>query len=237
MTLAEIRQHKDALLALRQRIQVRASGQPIYFPWISYQDTVRTFQSYMVKMPREAISLFPELRAMVERAKAQPSESVLASPTEQAEEAVQDAAGKVARRGRGQGFQLDQEAKVAVEALAMNLATEFYSKAWDVEDVHGTESYDLICRRGDKVKHVEVKGTTTDGAEVILTPNEVKHAREYPWTALFVVSDITVGRTEDGTVTATGGKHHCCDPWQIDDGTLSPLGFRYQVSPTQPEDA
>ena len=36
-----------------------------------------------------------------------------------------------------------------------------------------TESYDLICRRGDEVKHVEVKGTTTDGAEVILTPNEV----------------------------------------------------------------
>jgi hypothetical protein len=236
VTLAEIRQHKDALLALRQRIQARASGQPIYFPWIPYQDTLRTFQSYLVKMPREAISLFPELRLMVDRVRAQP-ELALASPTVQAEEAVQDAAGKVARRGRGQGFQLDQEVKVAVEALAMNLATEFYSKAWDVEDVHGTESYDLICRRGDEVKHVEVKGTTTDGAEVILTSNEVKHAREYPCTALFVVSDITVGRAEDGTVTATGGKHQCYDPWRVADGTLTPLGFRYQVPPMQAEDA
>jgi Domain of unknown function (DUF3883) len=52
----------------------------------------------------------------------------------------------------------------------------------DVEDVHGRESYDLICRRGDEVKHVEVKGTTTDGIEVILTPNEVRHAPEYPCT-------------------------------------------------------
>ena len=171
VTLADVRQRKDALLALRQRLQARASGEPIYFPWIPYQDTLRTFQSYLVKMPREALSLFPKLRAMVDQAEAQPSEIALASPADLAEDAVLDAAGKVARRGRGQGFQLDQEVKAAVEALAMNLATEFYSKAWDVEDVHGTESYDLICRRGDEVKHVEVKGTTTDGAEVILTPS------------------------------------------------------------------
>lgn len=236
VTLAEVRQHKDALLALRQRIQARTSGQPIYFPWIPYQDTLRTFQSYLVKMPQEAISLFPGLRTMVDQMEAQPSELALASPAEQAKEAVQDAAGKVARRGRGQGFQLDQEVKVAVEALAMNLAAEFYSKAWDVEDVHGRESYDLICRRGDEEKHVEVKGTTTDGAEVILTPNEVKHAREYPYTALFVISNITVRRAQDGTVTATGGNHHRYDPWRVDDGILTPLGFRYQVPPGQTED-
>ena len=62
---------------------------------------------------------------------------------------------------------------MAVEACAMNKATDFYSaQGWTVDDVHGTESYDLICRRGDEVKHVEVKGTTTDGAEVILTPTK-----------------------------------------------------------------
>ena len=237
VTLAEIRRHKEALLTLRRRIQTSASGQPIYFPWIPYQDTLRTFQSYLVKMPREAISLFPPLRAMVDQAKGQASGLVPTSPAEQAEEAMKDAAGKVARRGRGQGFQLDQEVKVAVEALAMNMATELYSKTWDVEDVHGTESYDLICRRGDKVKHVEVKGTTTDGAEVILTPNEVIHAREHPCTALFVVSNITVERAEDGTVIATGGKHHLYDPWRLDDGTLTPLGFRYQVPVMSAEDA
>ena len=187
-------------------------------------------------MPQEAISLFPQLRTMVDQAKGHAPGLVPTSPTEQAEDAVKDAAGKVAHRGRGQGFQLDQQVKVAVEALAMNMATEFYSKAWVVEDVHSTESYDLICRRGDEVKHVEVKGTTTDGAEVILTPNEVKHAREHPYTALFVVSNITVERAEDGTVIATGGKHHLYDPWRLDDGTLTPLGFRYQVPVISAED-
>ena len=131
MTLTEIRRHTEALLALRRRIQAGASGQPIYFPWIPYQDTLRTFQSYLVKMPRDAISLFPQLRAVVDQAKGRASGLVLASPAEQAEEAVKDAAGKVARQGRGQGFQLDQEVKVAVEALAMNMATDFFGKAWD----------------------------------------------------------------------------------------------------------
>ena len=236
VTLAEIRRHKNALLTLRQQIQARDSGQPIYFPWIPYQDTLRTFQSYLVKMPQEAISLFSELRAMVDQAEGHVPGLVPASPAEQAEEAVKDAAGKVARRGRGQGFQLDQQVKVAVEALAMNMATEFYSKAWVVEDVHGTESYDLICRRGGEAKHVEVKGTTTDGAEVILTSNEVKHAREDPYTALFVVSDITVERAGDGTVIATGGKHLLYDPWRLDDGALTPLGFRYRVPVIPAED-
>jgi Domain of unknown function (DUF3883) len=174
---------------------------------------------------------------MVDQLTVQPAVFVPESPAEQAEEAVQDAAGKIARRGRGQGFQLDQKAKVAVEARAMNAATEFYSQNWDVKDVHATESYDLICRRGDEVKHVEVKGTTTDGAEVILTPNEVTHARGNPCTALFVLSGITIERAEDGTVTATGGKHRCYDPWRLDDGMLTPVGFRYQVPASLAEDA
>jgi Domain of unknown function (DUF3883) len=232
VTLTEIRQDKDLLLGMRDRIQQAARGKPIYFPWIPYQDTLRTFQSYLVKMPQDAISLFPQLRDAVDQASALASELTLPSPAQQAADAVKDAAGKVGRPGRGQGFQVDQEAKAAIEALAMNMATKFYSSEWKVKDVHGAHSYDLVCRRGSEVKHVEVKGTTTDGAEVILTPNEVKHAKEHPHTALYVLSNITVERGENGTITASGGKEHCYDPWRLDDGTLIPVGFRYQL-PTE----
>jgi hypothetical protein len=233
VSLADIRMQRNAVLALRDRIQARAGDRPIYFPWIPYRDTLRTFQSYLVKMPQEAIGLFSSLRAAVEQAQARSSGLASASPAEQAMQAVLDAAGKVARRGRGQGFQPDQAVKVAVEAHAMNVATEFYGEDWVVEDVHGTESYDLVCRRGNEIKHVEVKGTTTGGAEVILTPNEVEHARKTRYTALFIVSGMTIELADDGTVTATGGIHRLFDPWHIDDGTLTPLGFRYQV-PNQP---
>jgi hypothetical protein len=79
------------------------------------------------------------------------------------------------------------------------------------------------------VKHVEVKGTTTDGVGVILTLNEVRHAHEYPSIALFILSNIIVERADDAAVRAVGGDRHLFDPWPIDDGTLTPLGFRYQV--------
>jgi hypothetical protein len=151
--------------------------------------------------------------------------------------AMRDTAGNVARRGTGQRFQLDQEMRVAVEARAMNVATEFYNaQGWTVQDVHGTEGYDLICRRGGEVKHVEVKGTMTAGAEVILTPNEIRHARESESAALFVLSNITDEPADDGTVTAAGGRRHRNDAWHLDEGTLTPLIFRYQVPGLGTED-
>jgi uncharacterized protein DUF3883 len=111
----------------------------------------------------------------------------------------------------------------------MNAATEFYAESWKVEDVHGKESYDLVCRRDGEVKHIEVKGTTTDGIEVILTPNEVAHARNYRNTALFVLKNIRVSRSEDDTVKAAGGVRCLYDPWEIDAGALTPVGYRYMV--------
>jgi hypothetical protein len=228
VTLAQVRSRRGELLQLRRQLQERAPGQALYFPWIPYQDTLRTFQSYLVKLPRAAIKMFPQLQVAVKEADQLSSLPEGFSPVEQAEDAVEQAAGRAARRGRGQGFQVDQAAKAAVEAHAMNVATDFYSESWTVEDVHGSESYDLLCRRGGEEMHVEVKGTTTSGQEVILTPNEVTHARTFQHTALFILTDISLERTDDGTVVASGGIPQMVDPWDIADGILIPIGFRYQ---------
>ena len=97
-------------------MQDQAAGQPIYFPWIPYRDTLRTFQSYLVKMPQDAISLFPKLRALVDEAAGDaPRHRHFGLRLSRLGQAVIDAAGKVARRGGGQGFQLDQDVKMAVE--------------------------------------------------------------------------------------------------------------------------
>jgi hypothetical protein len=73
----------------------------------------------------------------------------------------------------------------------MNTATEFYSLEWDVEDVHGTESYDLICRQGGEVKHggaapsrrrrtrsafSDGRGTSSPASPAV----SVAHTRAYP---------------------------------------------------------
>jgi hypothetical protein len=37
-----------------------------------------------------------------------------------------------------------------------------------------------------------------------------------------------VERSEQGTVLTTGGVRYVRDPWNIDDGTLTPMGFQYE---------
>ena len=124
---------------------------------------------------------------------------------------------------------MDQAVRVAVEAYAMNKAMEHFSDDWDVIDVHSSHSFDLKCLRTGCEKHVEVKGTTSSGEEVILTPNEVDHARGWPDMALFVLANISVEYTGDGGVEAAGGSPIVLDPWSIDAGTLRPVGYRYSI--------
>jgi hypothetical protein len=89
--------------------------------------------------------------------------------------AVNLAAGRA--DARSQGFLMSPAIKRAVELHAMELAIAHYSRNWQVSDVHADHPYDLECRRGDRVIYVEVKGSTSRGEAVIVTPNEVRHAR------------------------------------------------------------
>jgi len=99
----------------------------------------------------------------------------------------------------------------------------------EVENVSRKESYDLLCWPNGQQVHVEVKGTTTDGESVLLSPNEVQHARKCPHVALFVVSNIGVTRDEEGALDVTGGKVFLLDPWEIDAGELRATGYVHSV--------
>jgi hypothetical protein len=107
----------------------------------------------------------------------------------------------------------------------------FTARGWRVEDVSATSSYDLHCTREDGEElRVEVKGTTGDGSQVLLTPNEVEHAREqFPHVALFVVAAVEVSAASGSDPVATGGAEQVWLPWAIDEGRLIPVGFAYSV--------
>lgn len=107
---------------------------------------------------------------------------------------------------RGQGFSplLTANDRKAIELQAMQIATaHFEDIGFVVEDVSAKRPYDLRCRRGPEHVDVEVKGTVSAGESVLLTPNEVEHARAaFPNTALAVVRDIALH--DDGS-GASGG--------------------------------
>lgn len=175
-----------------------------------------------------------ELAKLVSRAQVHAVDGTPTSPEiEDAREAASRGAGRHSRRG-GQGFRQSATDRDAIDRHAMAVATaHLEAKGWKVYDVSATHPYDLRCRRGRKQElHVEVKGTTSAGEAVLLTPNEVAHARDsYPAVALLIVHGVALGRDADGKAIASGGEIDLLDPWEIDSqGTLKPTGFIYTRS-------
>lgn len=128
----------------------------------------------------------------------------------------------------GQGYTTNPDIRRAIELYAMREAKTFYEKqGWRVSDVSSTQSYDLLCQANSREElHVEVKGTTSDGAQILLTVNEVKHAQKhYPKVALFVLSHIQVDT--ESIENPQGGEIQILEPWKVDEGALSPLAYAY----------
>lgn len=189
-------------------------------------DILRQLTAYRGEGPVFHIS--PEQwEALMRAAGGWPADS---SEVEELREAVEAAAGK----GTGQGYRVDPEVRRAVEKRAMVVAREHFEKRWKVKDVSSNHPYDLDCRNletGAELR-VEVKGTTSNGAKVILTPNEVRNARDHKENvALCIVANIQVARGRDGKVNATGGTLRVYKPWEIDKGNLMPMGFEYEPPP------
>lgn len=139
-------------------------------------------------------------------------------------ELIEEVAAPLRRRG-GQGRGLSGAERRAVELHAMDLAKAHYAREWDaVQDVASSRCFDLECRTGERVLRVEVKGTTGSGESVLLTANEVAHARaRAPHVALFVVSDIQLVRQPEPV--ASGGTVRIFDPWDIAECELRAVAF------------
>jgi hypothetical protein len=151
---------------------------------------------------------------------------ILASPEADAEEESAIAVEKALARSKGQGFARTAEERKALEEHAMTAAKKhFQDKGFKVKDVSAKRPYDLLCTKGNREIHVEVKGTTTDGEKIVLTNNEVKHACETKNScALFVFHSISI----KGTVTS-GGQQDIIDPWELQNEHLTPVSYTYRI--------
>ena len=78
--------------------------------------------------------------------------------------------------------------------------------------------------------HVEVKGTTSDGAQVLLTAGEVKHHTTLSGvtSCLMVVHHIKLDGWSQAR-RASGGDIDRYEPWLMADGELTLLAYRYAI--------
>jgi hypothetical protein len=141
--------------------------------------------------------------------------------------AVTEALGR--KRG-GQGFSVDPRTRKVVENHAVSMAkAHFVAEGYDVEPEG--KPYDLYCKKSNEVLYVEVKGTQTDGADILLTPNEVDFAnKNSSRMALFVVRRIKVS-DQAGTPVASGGDPEVKRPWKPLPERLTPIGYSYRLQP------
>ena len=135
-------------------------------------------------------------------------------------------------RSFGQGPGLTQEQRRAVELYAMRHAKAHYRRlGWRVRDISAQRRIlDLVCNRKSRELHVEVKGTTGYGDEILLTRNEVRHALErYPHVSLFVLTEIAL-KKKAGRPVATGGTPRVFDPWRLARNRLEPRVYSLTLS-------
>jgi hypothetical protein len=143
--------------------------------------------------------------------------------------AVNREAGK---RTAGQGFRSSAAARQALERHSMERATRYFAElGWpSITDVSRDRCFDLLCQRGIQELRVEVKGTTSPGAHILLTRSEVTHARRvFPRVALYVLANVQLMMSGGDAYEARGGTEIVRDPWDIRSGRLEPLAYQYVV--------
>jgi len=132
------------------------------------------------------------------------------------------------RLGTKQGRQINEKIRRLIELTAEDRAVDHYeANGWKVTRVGAQKlGYDLKCIRESTELHVEVKGTTSKGLEVVLTPNEVNHCRQYLHMALVVVSEIQILEDEK---LGNKGSMTIIEPWSIEDSYLTPSQYSYRI--------
>jgi hypothetical protein len=132
-----------------------------------------------------------------------------------------------------QGRLMSPLARITLERYAESVAIETVSlDGWKSQRVgHLKLGYDLSCHKGERRLHIEVKGTTTRGEEVILTPHEVRHVYDQQCDAehaLFVLSDVQIDSPSDHPI-CSGGRSTVLIPWQLEQRRLIPTEYSYRL--------
>ncbi|MDQ0239285.1 protein NO VEIN domain-containing protein [Arthrobacter bambusae] len=130
----------------------------------------------------------------------------------------------------GQGRQMDSVVRKAIEDAAQERLMDLYrTDGWTVTDTRQNRPYDAVAVRGTESLYLEAKGTQSRGQSVIVTRNEVDHARSHPGSCIMGVWSGM--RLIDGVVDPAAGTFRSF-PFDPDQGTLWPLDYEW-ILPAQ----
>jgi hypothetical protein len=211
----DLRRADNAIRDIRDALKEKYPGASLYFPFeLSDKRPLRVAQGYALKLPRRVVELFPGMQLSVNSL----------------DEERQDFDLKPSPVPRSrQGFGSSAAVNRSIELHAMDVATDhFIALGYQVKNTSDTKPYDLLVSKGNEVLTVEVKGTTSTGEKIIVTRNEVDHARAAGNCILFILKNVVVKQA--GTnVKSQGGEPVIIWPWNVDSGSLQPISYFYSL--------
>lgn len=125
------------------------------------------------------------------------------------------------------GFQSDARIRRIIENHAMDMARKKLKTMGFVriENTSSTKPYDYTCVRAGKRFFVEVKGTQTNGATIILTRNEVEHVKANPKQCILIVIQLIEMVSKR---IAKGGLLDITEKWHLRDEELQGIQFLWK---------
>jgi hypothetical protein len=125
------------------------------------------------------------------------------------------------------GYITNSELKTAIEKYAMLTAENYYKELnYEILDTSRGNPYDLLVFKDKEKICIEVKGTQTVGSKVILTKNEVVHAKKEK-TLLFIVHSV-INEKKNGKYIISGGKKKILKLEITKENTM-PISYYYVV--------
>jgi hypothetical protein len=122
---------------------------------------------------------------------------------------------------------MDPAVRKAIEDAAQDRLMNYYrDRGWAVTDTRLNRPYDAVADNGTERIYLEAKGTQSGGDSVIVTRNEVHHARQHPGECVMGVWSGM--RIADGMVDRTAG-HFKILPFSPDDQDLRPRDFDWML--------
>lgn len=185
-----------------------------YYPFIRYGGSLRAQQAYLTKFPRELLSILGPLGDL-----------------ELNHLDVTSIDHGIPPRGArtSQGFLRDAKLKHAIESHAVSVAIDFYKRRGATSIQVLGKPYDIRLMLDGIERHIEVKGSSTLVEKVMLTRNEVEHARSRSTSVdLFVVDDISWESVNNDFET-TGGRIRLWKDWAPIEERLSPISYTYAL--------
>lgn len=156
--------------------------------------------------------------------------NLLREPNAKVEDSVANAGAQVL--DATQGFAPTSAERKLIERYAIEKAKARYRVRYHIEE--RGRPYDLLCTsKTDPTQtlHVEVKGTQGSGESVILTANEVAHARRNRHRMhLVVVHSIRLIGVPGSARKAAGGRLLLLKRWSPAPAALTPLAYYCQLT-------